>query len=348
MFGPKPIPMIVVMVAQSANAIAGPLLNSVPAVLSTTWFPPKERAAATAIGFISQNVGSAFAFLLGNIVQDDWDIWNLLYLEAIIAVATTVPVFIYFPERPPTPPSASSAELRTGTQLNVWQSIKTYFWSMLSTLKNWPFVMLLLAGGVSTGVSGGWVGILTNILKPLGYSVPETNGIGTATTLAATIGGIIAGVIADRFPRHLKPTLIAAYVAAAATLIWFLATILKWIPGSPYWMAITSVSLSCFFGAAGAPIIFEANLELTYPAPQALSGSILTWIIALFALIFMAAKEFVDSVVINWVFFGSLVFAVLVIAVTPIHYKRLDIDVSKGIIADDEDSVPPKELRNPV
>lgn len=99
MLGPQPLPLAVVFVAQSANAIAGPLLNSVPALLSTTWFPPKERALATAIGFLSQNLGSALAFVLGLIVTTDESIWLLLYIEAGISIVCTVPVFIYFPER---------------------------------------------------------------------------------------------------------------------------------------------------------------------------------------------------------------------------------------------------------
>lgn len=331
MLGPQPLPLAIVLIAQSANAIAGPLLNSVPALLSTTWFPPEERALATAVGFLSQNLGSAMAFLLGLIVNSDAEVWILLYIEAGISIVTTVPVFIYFPERPPSPPSASSAELTTGTKLAVWASIKAYFWSIIAIMKNWPFVMILLAGGVSTGVSGGWIGLLNNILAPLNYSVPQVSGIGVATTISGIIGGIAMGVLCDKIPRRLKLMMIILFCSGAAIFVWFLAVIFQWIKSHPYWMALVSSSLACIAIAGTGPLLFEANLELTYPAPQALSGAILTAIMNLCALIFMATKEWVDSKVINWIFFASLVFAAVLVAFTPIYYKRSDVDDGKTI-----------------
>ena len=331
MLGPQPLPLAIVIIAQSANAIAGPLLNSVPALLSTTWFPPEERALATAVGFLSQNLGSAMAFVMGLIVTTDSAIWLLLYIEAGIALVTTVPVFIYFPERPPSPPSASSAELTTGTKLGFLESIKAYFWSIISIMKNLPFVMVLLAGGVSTGVSGGWIGLLNNILAPLDYSVPQVSGIGVATTLSGIVGGIVMGIICDKIPRRLKTMMIILFCAGAVVFIWFLAVIFQWIKSHPYWMALVSSSIACVAIAGTGPLLFEANLEVTYPAPQALSGAILTAIMSLCALIFMATKEWVDSKVINWIFFASLVFAAALMSITPIKYKRSDVDEGKTI-----------------
>jgi MFS family permease len=331
MLGPQPLPLTVVFIAQSANAIAGPLLNSVPALISTTWFPPEERALATAIGFLSQNLGSALAFVLGLIVTTDQAIWLLLYIEAGMAFVCTVPVFIYFPERPPSPPSASSAELTTGTKLSMWRSIKAYFWSIISIMKNIPFVLVLLAGGVSTGVSGGWLGLLNNILGPLNYSVPQVSGIGVGTTLCGILGGIVMGIICDKVPRRLKLMMLILFALGAAIFIWFLAVIFQWIPSHPYWMALVSSSVACIAISGTGPLLFEANLEITYPAPQALSGAILTAIMNLCAGIFMATKEFVDSKVINWIFFGSLIFAAAIISITPIQYKRSDVDSGKAI-----------------
>lgn len=326
MLGPQPLPVVVVFVAQSANAIAGPLLNSVPGLIAATWFPPKERTLATAIGFLSQNLGSALAFVLGLIVTTDSRIWTLLYIEAGISVVVTVPVFIYFPERPPSPPSASSSELTTGTDLSVLESIKAYFWSIIGIMKNLSFVLILVGGGVSAGVSGGWLGLLDAIMAPLNYTTPQVNGMGVSTTIAAIVGGLAMGIICAKIQRQLKIMLIILFALSASIFVWFLAVIFQWIKSHPYWMAVTSSSIACVCIAATGPLLFEAMLEVTYPAPQALSGAILTLVMNLFALIFMAAKEFVDSKIINWVFFGSLIFGLLLAIVTPIHYLRSDVD----------------------
>lgn len=346
MLGPQPMPLVVVFVAQSANAIAGPLLNSVPGLLSATWFPPSERALATAIGFLSQNLGSALAFVLGLIVTTDDRIWTLLYIEAGLAVVASVPVFIYFPERPPSPPSASSAELTTGTDLAVWPSIKAYFRSALGIMKNLSFVLILIGGGASAGVAGGWLGLLNAILAPLDYSVPQVSGIGVATTVAGIIGGLIMGILCSKIPRTLKLMLMILFATSAAIFMWFLAVIFKWIPSHPYWMAITSSAIACMGIAGTGPLLFEAMLEVTYPAPQALSGAILTAFMNLFALIFMAAKEFVNSTIINWVFFGSLIFGLALTAVTPIKYLRSDVDDADAKAKEEAAKVTEKQLED--
>lgn len=346
MLGPQPLPLVVVFVAQSANAIAGPLLNSVPGLLSATWFPPSERPLATAIGFLSQNLGSALAFVLGLIVTTDSRIWTLLYIEAGLGVIATVPVFIYFPERPPSPPSASSAELTTGTNLNVWGSIKAYFWSTVGIMKNIPVVLILVGGGVSAGVSGGWLGLLNAILAPLNYTVPQVSGIGVSTTIAAIIGGIVMGIICSKVPRQLKLLLAILFATSAAVFMWFLAVIFQWIPSHPYWMAVTSSALACMGIAGTGPLLFEALLEVSYPAPQALSGAILTLVMNLFALIFMATKEFVSSKIINWVFFGSIIFGLVITILTPIKYLRSDVDDAEAKAREEAERVTQKLLED--
>lgn len=243
-----------------------------------------------------------------------------------MAIVVSIPVFIYFPERPPSPPSASSAELTTGTKLSVLSSIKEYFWSIIKIMKNLSFVLILVIGGVSAGASGGWLGLLNAILAPLNYTVPEVSGIGIATTVAAIFGGLAMGVICSKFQRKLKLFMAILFAASAAVFVWFLAVIFRWIPSHPYWMAVTSSALACVCIAGTGPLLFEAMLEVTYPAPQALSGAILTAIMNLFGFIFMACKEFLDSKVINWVFFGALVFSFFMTLITPVRYVRSDFD----------------------
>ena len=56
----------VVYIAQFIVGAVGPLVMSVPPLLSAQWFGEDERAAATAICSLANNFGSAAGFLLGN------------------------------------------------------------------------------------------------------------------------------------------------------------------------------------------------------------------------------------------------------------------------------------------
>ena len=114
-----------------------------PPLISSTWFPSSERTTATAIGQSFNALGNGVAMLLGpalihyrpangtnttqhftafNLatsnssqtkeqVQEDID----TYMEVLAAVAVSIFVLfiIYFPSKPPLPPSASSAVERT-------------------------------------------------------------------------------------------------------------------------------------------------------------------------------------------------------------------------------------------
>ena len=47
------------------NGLGGPVAMGAPPILSAIWFPPKERATATAIGTVFNYLGVALSFIMG-------------------------------------------------------------------------------------------------------------------------------------------------------------------------------------------------------------------------------------------------------------------------------------------
>ena len=52
-------------VGQALNGLAGPVAMAGPPAVSAAWFPPHQRATATAVGALFGMMGSAAGFVFG-------------------------------------------------------------------------------------------------------------------------------------------------------------------------------------------------------------------------------------------------------------------------------------------
>ena len=162
------------------NGIAGILVMSAPAALSAAWFPPNERMLATSISQSAAFLGNGFSFLIGpvlvqapqpikvhtdndtivdeivipnnmsminqTIVTDlKYEIREYMLINAFIALVFLFLTLIYFPEQPPTPPSASATVERTPVNTSIRK-----------LLKNRDFILCALAYGLSGGTLLAW------------------------------------------------------------------------------------------------------------------------------------------------------------------------------------------------
>ncbi|BFZ22822.1 hypothetical protein BsWGS_25861 [Bradybaena similaris] len=130
---------------QFLNGMAGTIPNSAPALLSALWFPPNQRASATAISTVAGYMGASVSFVIGPLlvpqpndllpvnntddlpsydVSDFLDtnntnitsydaqkqgIMHILYAECAVAGVLLLLVLLYFPSKPPLPPSVSAS-----------------------------------------------------------------------------------------------------------------------------------------------------------------------------------------------------------------------------------------------
>ena len=156
------------------NGIAGALVMSAPSALSAAWFPPNERMLATSISQSAAFLGNGFSFLIGpalvqapHIVQNQTDgtndtnvnsklnetiineikfeIREYMLMDVFVVFIFLLMALIYFPSKPPTPPSASASVERT----KVSKGLK-------KLIKNKDFCLCALAYGLSGGTLLAW------------------------------------------------------------------------------------------------------------------------------------------------------------------------------------------------
>ena len=107
------------------NNISGPIAMSAPMTISALWFPPHERTRATSIGQMFNALGVGVSYLLGNLIVSreetedmedrdaEHDIMILLSLYSAVSTLIFIAVILYYPSKPPLPPSRSGGEERT-------------------------------------------------------------------------------------------------------------------------------------------------------------------------------------------------------------------------------------------
>ena len=185
---------------------AGPVTMAAPPLISSTWFPPYQRTTATAILSVANYIGMAVSFLIGPAFVDDIkdsnipkiddnyplnstqrdkyqkQINSLLYFEAGLQLFVFIFIAVYYPAKPPKPPSPSAATGRVDFKAGA----KTL-------CKNYNFLLLTTIYGASIGFYGGWCSVLYQNLSEYGISVDAK--FAAWLGFVAVISGAISGVL---------------------------------------------------------------------------------------------------------------------------------------------------------
>eukprot|EP01121_Diplochlamys_sp_Union-15-3_P014329 TRINITY_DN454_c0_g1_i5.p1 TRINITY_DN454_c0_g1~~TRINITY_DN454_c0_g1_i5.p1 ORF type:complete len:329 (+),score=32.99 TRINITY_DN454_c0_g1_i5:72-1058(+) len=207
---------IIISIAQILNAASGPMVMAPVSKLSATWFGETERTTATGISAMSNSLGSALGFLIGPaFVSKPSQIPNLIIFEAVLSVVVLIWFLIYFPARPPTPPSPSAEDELKASEAENAGSIKQYFIELRQLFFNPHFMVLGLIAGVQAGTFNAWTGMFDQLMQNI-ESQNFAGWLGFASTLAGIIGGVILGVLGDTlFRRKFKMILLILLLLSA-------------------------------------------------------------------------------------------------------------------------------------
>ncbi|KAM6935036.1 solute carrier family 49 member 4 [Xenentodon cancila] len=326
---------------QFLNGLAGPTIMSAGPFLSTTWFAPDQRATATAVASLFSYLGGATSFVVGPLVvpapndsqagttmaaaavfsssiQDR--IQLVMYAElAAIAVLFTA-VLLYFPSRPPMPPSVAAASQRL-----------SYRSSICRLLSNLRFLMIALAYAVPTGVIAGWAGVLDMVLTPAKVSQVDAGWIGFWSTIGGCVFGVAMARFADSIRGMLKLILVLMLAGASLSSTWFTLTCLSRVTHLPSTAAIlyTSCILLGIFVNSSVPIFFELFIETVYPVPEGITCGVVTFLGNLVTglLLFFLTFYCTDLSWLNWCLTGSCLFSLILILFFRESYDRLYLDV---------------------
>ncbi|XP_073329379.1 solute carrier family 49 member 4 [Pagrus major] len=325
---------------QFLNGLAGPTIMSAGPFLSTTWFAPDQRATATAVASLFSYLGSAASFIVGPLVvpapndtltgttmaaafSDSsirYRIQLVMYAELAVIAVLFAAVLLYFPSRPPMPPSVAAASQRL-----------SYRSSICRLLSNLRFLMIALAYAVPTGVIAGWSGVLDMVLTPAKVSQVDAGWIGFWSTVGGCVFGVAMARFADSIRGMLKLILVLMLAGASLSSTWFTLTCLSRVTHLPATAAIlyTSCILVGIFINSSVPIFFELLIETVYPVPEGITCGVVTFLGNLVTglLLFFLTFYCTELSWLNWCLTGSCLFSLVLILFFRESYDRLYLDV---------------------
>ena len=103
-----PHALVFMVLSQMFNNFGAAFSYTLPSRVSSAWFPPEERVLTTGIGSLINPFGAALTFLVVPlVVRDANDFVTVLYIMLILQGIVSIVIIIYFPAKPPVPPSHS-------------------------------------------------------------------------------------------------------------------------------------------------------------------------------------------------------------------------------------------------
>lgn len=265
------------------------------------------------------------------------EIMMLLYVECGVVMFLFLLVCMYFPNKPPLPPSKSARRKR-----------EDFFAGAKQIFKNKQFWTLALVYGVTTGVYSGWGASLAVNLETFSIGQNEAGWIGFYATLAGIGAGLILARCADLFGGKMKLLLLVLFFGAAGCFLWFSLLCLRMIAYDDAALYKSSI-LGGFFVSGTIPLFYELTVESTYPVAEGVTTGALTIInntfTVIFLLVLMVPK--VGTEWMNWCMFGACAGCIPILLGFQENYRRLNLDKDKNPSKEPKKKREDKNLKRP-
>ncbi|XP_033733340.1 solute carrier family 49 member 4 homolog isoform X2 [Pecten maximus] len=335
------------------NGIAGTVPFAGPPLLAALWFPPDQRATATATSSVFNYAGVAVAFIIGpqlvsspqyrheitnrtefsltpttdatlnrtiltNFDTLENEIMRLMYIECGFAALLLLLVLIYFPDKPPLPPSTTASMERV-----------EYKKALLKMSKNGNLWLIAMAYAVPAGVYGVYGSVFDVILNPVGVAQSEAGWIGFYSSMAGCVSGLVIARFADIFMKQMKVFLIGLFILGGGSFVWLTLLCNQTIAFSTVQLYASSIMGGMFLNGT-IPLFYELACEASYPVSEGLAGGFMTWLNNLFGIMFLMALLIpgIGTAWMNYCLVGSVGLGLIVLFVFPEKYTRTDIDIT--------------------
>lgn len=362
------------------NGIAGTALFAGPSLLASIWFPPNQRATATAISTFMGYAGFAVTFSIGpqlvsapkyktvvtrsisgnsfnfadgttttaaNISHNHTVLLNFEQLKDDIMrlmyyeCGLAAVVFIaVLIYFPNKPPSAPSY---TASVKRV-----NYLNAICKLLSNGPLWLISLACAIPTGVFGAWGAVLDLILNPVGISQMEAGWVGFYATIAGCISCVFVARFSDIFMKHMKSFLMCLFLCGGCAIVWFTLICTKVLTFSTVQLYSSSI-LAGMFVNGGIALFYELCAETSYPVAEGVTGAFLTILnnVSGTVLLFVLQIPGIGTSWVNWAAVGSLGVGLFCLIIFPERYGRTDLDIAIRNYTDIVIDVPDCSVDNP-
>jgi MFS family permease len=243
----------IVLLAQIGIAVGQPFVIGAITKVAARWFPVRERATASGLGTLALYVGPLAVMLLTPTLFLHLGMGRMLIIYGLAMAAATVLFLVVAREHPPTPAGADERVLM--------------FDGLKSMLKQRDFLFLLIMFFIGLGLFNGVSTWIEDIIRPRGFTISQAGTLGGLMLAGAIVGAIVIPLISDKIRRR-KPFIVLA-----------LAGLIPGLMGMTYATSAGLLFLSGFvfgfFLLSAGPIGFQYGAEITHPAPEGTSNSLL-------------------------------------------------------------------------
>jgi sugar phosphate permease len=243
----------VVFLSTVAIAVGQPFVIGSITKVAARWFPAEERATASGLGTLALYLGPLAAMLLGPFLVLRIGLSRMLLIYGIATAVAAVLFLAVARERPPTPAGRDERVLMLD--------------GLKSMLRQRDFIFLLFMFFVGLGLFNSVSTWVEDIIRPRGFSISQAGMLGGLMLVGGIVGAVIIPLISDKLRRR-KPFILLA-----------LAGLLPGLMGitfaESYGLLLTSGFAFGFFLLSAGPIGFQYGAEITHPAPEGTSNSLL-------------------------------------------------------------------------
>ena len=243
----------VVLISQIGIALGQPLVIGAITKVAARWFPARERATASGLGTLALYVGPLAAMLLSPALFLRLGMGRMLVIYGLAMTAAAVLFLAVARERPPTPAGSDERVLM--------------FDGLKSMLRRRDFLLLLVIFFIGLGLFNSVSTWIEDIVRPRGFSVSQAGVLGALMLAGGIAGAIVIPIMSDKSRRR-KPFIILALVGLLPGLIGLT------FAASAGALFLSGFILGFFLLSAG-PIAFQYGAEMTHPAPEGTSNSLL-------------------------------------------------------------------------
>ena len=245
-----------VFASQTGIAMGQPLIVGAVTKVAAAWFPTRERATAAGLGTLAVYLGILVGMLITPALAVRYGMASMLLVYGIVTVIAALCFFAFARAKPATPPCPAGQDERV-----------LMFVGLKQMLRQRDFLLLLAIFFIGLGMFNGVSTWIESIVRPRGFSISQAGLLGGLMLVGGIIGAVIMPILSDRARRR-KPYIILS-------LCGLLPGLAGMAFATSYWLLLVSGFLFGFFLLSSGPIGFQFGAELTHPAPEGTSNSLL-------------------------------------------------------------------------